>query len=305
MSDEISEHWYRILILVDEADAERASSVLWNLGAAGVEVRDRETFVEEDDAPPLPEGTAELSTFFSADAPVEPDTLFARVEEAMTAEGIGIETGDAYEFTDTSWKTGWKDYFKPVELSPRVIVGPPWEDFEAPEGGTRLVIEPGMAFGTGGHETTQLCATILDEMLRRTPGLDILDVGCGSAILSMLARRLRAGDVIGVDHDPTAVEVARENLEVNDLEGQVDLSTTPVEDVEGTFDVVVANILTHILLDIRPGLQARVSSDGALILSGITDAQIASIRQAFGGEGWTEDDFRQDGDWCAIVYRRA
>jgi ribosomal protein L11 methyltransferase len=305
MSEDTSEHWYRVLILVDESDAERASSSLWNLGAAGVEVRDRETFIEDDDAPPLPEGTAELSTFFSASEPIEPDTMYARVEEAMSAERIAIQNGDAYEFTDTSWQTSWKDYFHPVQLSPRVIVGPPWEDFEAPEDGTRLVIEPGMAFGTGGHETTQMCATLLDERLADTPGLDILDVGCGSAILSMLARRLGAGEVVGVDHDATAIEVAEENLVVNDLAGRIDLSTTPVDQVEGTFDVVVANILTHILLDIRPGLQARVADDGVLMLSGITDEQIASIRDAFGAAGWAEEDFRQDGEWCAIVYSRA
>lgn len=305
MTESSDDNWYRVLLLVDEADGERAASSLWNLGAAGVEIRDRETFVEADDAKPVPEGKAELSTFFSSDRPVEPESVYARVEEALAAERIVIDTGEAYEFTDTSWQTSWKDYFQPVHLSSRCIVGPPWETFDAPDDGIKLIIEPGMAFGTGGHETTQLCATLLDERLAARRGLDVLDVGCGSAVLSMLARRLGAGRVVGIDNDPTAIDVARENLAVNDMVDDLELSITPVDQIDDVFDIVVANILTHVLLDLRDALRSRVAPAGELILSGITTQQLDSIRDAFADDGWIESDVRVDGEWCAITLHRS
>src|SRR5699024_1151004 len=147
------------------------------------------------------------------------------------------------------------------------------EEFKAPAGGTKLVIEPGMAFGTGTHETTQLCAAKLDRLLADAPEdqppPSVLDVGCGSAILSMLAARLGAQPVVGIDVDPVAVEVARQNLACNELTEQVDLSTRPLAKIARHYDLVVANILTHILLELRDDLLQRVRPGGTLLLSGI------------------------------------
>lgn len=302
---EHEEFWYRLDILVEEDRALDALALLWELDAAGVEVQDRDTYADDESIPPTPEGANRLTAYFQrAGHGAEYEIEQEAVNLLSDADIITMSITCA-PYTDRSWETAWKDYFHPTRMSPRAVVGPPWEDFEAPEGGTRLVIEPGMAFGTGTHETTQLCAEVLDGLLAESDeALSVLDVGCGSAILSMIAKRLGAGRVVGVDVDPTAVEVAQKNLVVNDLEGQIELSTTPVDQIDVRFDVVVANILTHILLHIREGLQKTVAPGGRLVLSGITNEQVDQVREAFVAPGFEEVAVRQRGDWVMFELRR-
>ena len=299
------QHWYRFVGLVDDDEVEEASTQLWTLGAAGVEVRDRETFVDDESAPPLPEGRAEVEAFFCSENSVDPSTWKQRVTDAFVSANVPLENPRAYAFTDTSWKTSWKDYFQPLQLSPRSVVGPPWESFEAPGDSVSLVIEPGLAFGTGSHETTQLSATFLDARLEEIDGdADVLDVGCGSAILSMLASRLGARRVVGVDIDESALEVARENLDKNQLTGRVELTSSGVDTIEETFDVVVANILSHVLIDIREHLRERVRVGGWLILSGATSEQIEDLQRAFGGEGWRQTRIDDKNGWAALEFQK-
>lgn len=304
MSDD-NQNWYRLELLVESDQAVTATSILWEFDAAGVEVQDRETYMEDETIPPVPEGTSRLVAFFQRPGPQEAAKLQQDIAEATQSAGIVPLMLECARYTDKSWETAWKDYFKPMELSPRVIVGPPWEDFEAPEGGTKIVIEPGMAFGTGTHETTQLCAEKIDRLLAEAgEAQTVLDIGCGSAILSMIARRLGAERVEGIDIDETAIEVAQENLRVNDLAGEVELSTTPVDELEETYDIVIANILTHILLHIREGLQERVAPGGILLLSGITDEQVDEVREAFVGGEFLEVGMAQKGEWVCFELRR-
>lgn len=302
---ESSDNWYRLDVLLEEDRAIDAVTMLWELDAAGVEIQDRETYIEDDSMPPVPEGTNRLVAYFQRPDLEAAGELEQEIVNQLTRAELVPLSIRCEHYTDRSWETSWKDYFKPAQIAPRVTVGPPWEDFDAPEDGTKIVIEPGMAFGTGTHETTQLCAEKIDRMLLEAgEPLTVLDVGCGSAILSMIARRLGAARVVGVDVDETAVEVARENLKVNDLAGQIELSTTPADEIDEQFDVVIANILTHILLFLREALQARVAPDGVLLLSGITEEQTDEIREAFGGEGWVESGFDQKGEWVSFEFRR-
>jgi ribosomal protein L11 methyltransferase len=180
------------------------------------------------------------------------------------------------------------------------MVGPPWENFDAPPNGCKVIIEPGMAFGTGTHETTQLCAQILDDLLDGAHPLSVLDVGCGSAILSILAAHLGASPILGTDIDAHAVWVARDNLRINEVEDRVELVTTPVEDIAGQYDIVVANIIAHILLVLREGIQARVAPGASLILGGITELSEEAIIEAFVTPGWRLVDRRQGGEWISM-----
>lgn len=304
MTDE-NENWYRLELLIEVGHTVTATSILWEFDAAGVEVQDHETYMEDETIPPVPEGTNRLVAFFQRPGPREAAELEQDVTDALQSAGIVPLALECARFTDKSWETAWKDYFKPAQISPRVVVGPPWEDFEAPEDSTKIVIEPGMAFGTGTHETTQLCAEKIDRLLAEAgEPQTVLDVGCGSAILSMIAHRLGADVVDGIDVDETAVEVARENLRVNDLAGDIELSTTPVDAMEKTYDIVIANILTHILLHIREGLQQRVAPGGILLLSGITDEQVDEVREAFVGGDFSEVGMTQKGEWVCFELRR-
>ncbi|AWV89241.1 50S ribosomal protein L11 methyltransferase [Bradymonas sediminis] len=304
MADEL-ENWYRLTLLVDAAGGDHAAAILWEHEVGGVEMYDAETYAEDQSIPPVPDGTNRLIAYIEQDSPEQAEQSRDAIVASLTESGLPPISVQFGSFTDTSWQTAWKDFFKPTVMSKRAIVGPPWEEFEAPEGGTKIVIEPGMAFGTGTHETTQLCGEKIDRLLGEADSpQSLLDVGCGSAILSMIAARLGAAPVFGVDNDAHAVEVAKENLEVNQLGGAIDLSTRELSTFDETFDIVVANILTPILISLRDDLIARVRPGGTLLLSGITDVQVDSIREAFVGSELRELDLAQKGEWVCFELQR-
>ena len=288
--------WLRAEFLTDDADG--LAAFLQHKGALGVEVQDQETFMEGADFPPVPDGKARVIAYFddTADAPT--------LEAALTSlKGGQLQSFGAY--SDRTWETAWMDYFKPQLISPRVAVGPPWDPPTAPASGIALTIEPGMAFGTGTHETTGLCAVLIDDLLKSRDVDDLLDVGCGSAILSMLASGLGVPRVAGIDIDAVAVGVAKENIEKNGFtEEEIQLSTTPLAGVPGDFDVVVANILAHILIALAPDLLARVRPGGELILSGIDEQRLDAVREAFASPEFDEVLCQQRGEWFALQLRR-
>ncbi|TXD38361.1 50S ribosomal protein L11 methyltransferase [Lujinxingia vulgaris] len=290
--------WIRAEMLVPIAQTD--SHVLWELGALGVEVQDRDTFMEDAPFAPLPDGMNRLIAFFDQGEEAVEALAQTIVDRLQGAQIVAIAP-----YNDRSWETAWMRFFRPVRLSRRVVAGPPWEELETPEDGMTITIEPGMAFGTGTHETTQLCAAMLDELLDARTSPTVLDVGCGSAILAMLASGLGAGHVVGVDVDATAVEVAKDNLRANGFsDEQIALSTTPLARVEGDFDIVVANILAHILLGMRDALLSHVAPGGDLLLSGIPDFERDRLIEAFSEPGFTLIEHRQRGEWVALHLRR-
>lgn len=280
--------WYRLEVLTTESEV--AAQALWDAGALGVEVQDQATFMEGKFGP-VPDGQARLIAFF--DAPFSTDALrFAH------------DVVSNQRFDDRSWETAWMEHFKPITVSRRAIVGPPWESFDAPVDGVKVVIEPGMAFGTGTHETTGVCATLIDELLDEDNGLpgSLLDVGCGTGVLSMIARGLGVPVVHGIDHDPIAIDVARDNLAKNGYD-DVEVSTRTLSQL-GVYDVVVANILAHILLTLSDDLHARVAPGGTLVASGITDVQADDFLRDFARPGFDLVERRDRGEWVALVWRR-
>lgn len=280
--------WYRLELLTREP--ETVASGLWGRGALGVEVQDRDTFMEDGSIAPVPDGVARLIAFF--DRPFDDhDSL-----------GDDVEVISNTRFDDRSWETAWKKYFKPVQLSRRSIVGPPWETFDAPSDGVRIEIEPGLAFGTGTHETTGVCAELLDEVIAGREVSSMLDVGCGTGVLAMIAAGLGVSAISAVDNDPIAVEVAIENLRRNKLQSAVHVSGTPLPRL-GVYDLVVANILAHILLRLRTDLHARVASGGTLITSGITTDQADEFQREFADPEFALIERRDRGEWVAFVWQ--
>ena len=284
--------YYRVELLT--GDAEHLIPSIWGAGALGVEVQDHDTFMENDAIAPVPEGKTRIIAFYSApfDESQLPDRRATVVSNAR--------------YDERGWETAWMKYFRPVPTSRRSIVGPPWEEFEAPADGVKVVIEPGMAFGTGTHETTGLCAELVDEELDRRPAdaSTVLDVGSGTGVLSMIAVGLGASDVAGVDVDENAVAIATENLRLNQMAGRARFSSTPLPRL-GTFDIVVANILATILLRIQDDLVPRVRRGGALILSGITTEQVEGFVADFDAGELQLAERRDRGEWVALVFRRA
>jgi ribosomal protein L11 methyltransferase len=165
-----------------------------------------------------------------------------------------------------------------------------------------VVLDPGMAFGTGTHPTTALCLGAVDEFLLARPGASLLDVGTGSGLLAIAARKLGAGRVAATDDDPTAVEVARQNAARN--RADVEVGGAPLSEVRGPFDLVVANILASTLVDLAPALSRQVAPGGQLLLAGLLEGQAEEVRRAFIATGLAAMEERRDGEWVLLVMGR-
>jgi ribosomal protein L11 methyltransferase len=273
----------------------------------GTELVDEEV-ASRTDVPERPHDPGTVVAYFERPHPEAIPGIRSAVADALQMiEDADWQVAECERYTDDSWKERWKEYFEPIRLSERIGVGPPWRADEIPEpdGGTALVVEPGMAFGTGQHETTRLAGRMLDDRLgRATSGDSVLDVGCGSGILSMAAAALGASEVRSIDVDDEAVDAVRDNLERNGLHGSVDPSTTPLADIDGSYELVVANILAPVLLELRPDLFARVGTGGELLVSGLTVEDEHEFRDEFVPRRWRVVERRQLGEWVGLACRR-
>lgn len=279
---------WSLTVELDAALAEERAAELFDLGASGVEIRDGEG-TPMPGIPMPPPGRALLVAWF-ADHP---------------AAGSAQETfgGTLAEVPDKDWGEGWKKDFKPLDVG-RVRVRPSWIAEPTPAGRVEVVLDPGMAFGTGSHATTSLCLGALSDVLGGRPGAAVLDVGTGSGLLAIAARKLGAGRVAANDNDPVAVEVARENAARNGA--ALELTLDPVEGIAGTFDVVVANILANVLVELAPALCAKVAPGGVLLLSGILGPQEDEVRRAQVAQGLVPvaGGDRREGEWSLLALRR-
>jgi ribosomal protein L11 methyltransferase len=279
---------WSLTVELDAALAEERSAELFDLGASGVEVRDGEE-TPMPGIPSPPPGRALLVAWFAV-----------RSDAAAAQEELG---GAVAEVPDEDWGEGWKKDFKPLDVG-RVRVRPSWIDEPTPAGKVEVVLDPGMAFGTGSHATTSLCLAALSDVLGARPGATVLDVGTGSGLLAIAARKLGARRVAANDNDPVAVDVARENAERNAV--ALELTVAPVEAIAGTFDVVVANILANVLVDLAPSLCAKVAPGGVLLLSGILGPQEDEVRRAQVAQGLVPlpGGDRREGEWSLLALRR-
>lgn len=204
------------------------------------------------------------------------------------------------------WSSNWKTHFKPLHIGRRLVILPSWEEVSPSPDQLLLRIDPGMAFGTGGHETTRLCLEVLEMSINSFGAAppSLLDLGTGSGILAMAAALLGAGRVLALDIDPEAVAVARENLLSNRLEGRIECGVAPLESVAEYFDIIVANILAEELVRLAPALAARLNPGGELILSGILAEKEDAVRSGFALQSLRFVETRCAGDWVAMLYRR-
>lgn len=290
----MSESLFCIEIELPVADADTEAHIedaIWEVGAPGVERQDDTTFSQLVEEPnPRPAGAVRWRIY------MEPPEAPRTVEDAYRSAVGDIAQVRSWTLDDLSFLTNWKQFFRPTQVSPRFVVHPPWEVPEVADTVHRLQIEPGMAFGTGTHETTRLCLRAIDRLV--TGPCSVFDVGCGSGVLSIAAAKLGATPVLGVDHDPIAVRASVENAEINGIEASFDAN--PITPCRGTFDLVVANILPHILVDLRDAIVPHVAADGVLVLSGITTEQRERVRAAYEAAGLRCEREDQDGEWWAL-----
>jgi len=298
--------WHELQLRIPAAGVDLASYLLTEIGCQGVvtSVRKLDTFI-----PPDPneadQGDQLLQAYFPPE--IEPAGLLAAWQEQLpqlTALLPGWQPAEPElrKVRQEDWSEGWKQHFSGFRVG-RLLIKPSWE--ETPAGTAELVMEidPGMAFGTGTHATTRLCLEALAQELALRPDARVLDVGTGSGILAIAAAKLGAAEVLGNDIEAEACRIARENAELNGVARQVRITTEPLEDLNGHFDIVLANILAEENIRLASALTARLAPGGALILSGILAEKQELVCSAFAGFDLSAPVIHQHEEWVAICYQ--
>jgi len=227
------------------------------------------------------------------DHPIEAAAWLA---ERMAAENIPHEIA-ILACRSEDWENNWKAYFHPIPVGERLLIQPVWEEPADPQGRAVLLIEPGLAFGSGSHATTRLCMEALERAI--TPGCSVLDVGCGSGILSVAAMLLGAGRVLGVDIDPMAVECARENAERNAVPCEFIRGDLAVN-VSGPFDVVVSNIVADAIISLSEQIARHLAPGGTWISAGIIDTREEDVLAALNANNWRITDRHEEEGWVCL-----
>jgi ribosomal protein L11 methyltransferase len=253
-----------------------------------------------------------VRTFLAA-ADTSPETL-GHIRTGLWALGKLRHVGELTitERAEEDWANAWKAHYYTHRIGERVTVRPPWHESEPEPDQVMIVLDPGMAFGTGLHPSTRLCVLALEQELQAGDrvldvGNRVLDVGTGSGILAIAAAKLGAARIDAVDIEPVAVRSTRENAERNGVGGQIQVelgSVGPGEPFQGTYDLVLANIIARILIDLAPHLMAAVAPGGTLVLSGIISMREPAVRRAFDATGLVFDRQLQIEDWLVMIYRR-
>lgn len=220
--------------------------------------------------------------------------------ENMTLGRLYVE---ARMVDDEDWKDRWKEYFKPVRITERLVIKPSWESFEdRQEGDVIIELDPGMAFGTGTHETTWLCLELMEKYLK--PGDAVLDVGCGSGVLSVAAGLLGAERVLAVDLDPEAVGVTKENAAKNGLSKIIEAVPGDLtRDVDFRADLTVANLMADLVIRLGETVGKNLKGEGVLIASGILCQRRDEVTAALESRGFEILSVPEKGEWCAVAAR--
>lgn len=277
-------------VLVDTTpdDADVLSYELFELGAQGVEERDDSTLVKGAGG-----GKVTLVASFGSEEEAKQAIANLPAENNPRLEEV---IGDA-------WRDAWKEHFRPFTLAKGLVIRPPWEPYEAKAGEHVLELEPGRAFGTGLHETTSLVCQALASRENELKNALVLDIGCGSGILSLAALVYGAERCVCVDIDPDSVDVTNENAARNQMSARIAASTTDVSQMTDVGDVVLANIEARVLIPMMNDLVKRVRPGGLLILSGILVPQKNDVLAAYGALQLLEAP--EKGEWIALVLKKA
>ncbi|MEI3518423.1 MAG: 50S ribosomal protein L11 methyltransferase [Clostridia bacterium] len=212
---------------------------------------------------------------------------------------------EAVPVDDEDWKDKWKENFKPTKITEKLVVKPTWEEYQAADGEVVLQIDPGMAFGTGTHETTSLCLKLMEKYLGDDPaGKTVLDVGCGSGILSIAAALLGCREVTGIEIDEDAVNVAGENVALNEVADAVKIMQGDlVKGIDVKADIIVANLMADLVMMLAESAKEHLADGGVFISSGILVEKRDKVAEAVKAAGFEIVEIAEDGEWCAIVAR--
>lgn len=320
--------WHEITVYTTEEASEIISHFFHEYGAGGVAIEESGTLNKPRDTSlgqwyelplnDIPEGQAVLKAYFSESVDVQ-DVLARMKVETEKLPGFGIDPGEPRwelrEVDEEDWANAWKQYYKPVHITPRLAIKPTWEPYEPQAGEIVIEMDPGMAFGTGTHATTALCLRELERVVQN--GDHVVDVGTGSGILAVAAAKLGASRVLALDLDPVAVSSARENIRLNGLDNVITVRESDLlsvvkrtDDPDSAFtsifpvQVAVANILAEIIVTFVDDVYEALASGGTYIVSGVIKKKEDDVVRALRNARFTIERISYEEDWVAIVARK-
>lgn len=315
--------WKKFTLQTTTEAVDYISSLFDEIGIQGIEIEDNVPLTESetkgmfiDILPELPpdDGSAKVSFYLDDDDNAE--EILKEVREGLEELRRYVEVGDgtiiASETEDRDWINNWKQYFKPFTVD-HILIKPTWEEIPKEHEDKLLIqIDPGTAFGTGKHETTQLCIRQLEKYVK--PGVKVLDLGTGSGILGITALKLGADYVFGTDLDENAITAVHENLAANDIpeekfqviQGNI-IDEKPVQDAAGyeCYDIAVANILADIIIMIQREVPVHIKKGGIFITSGIIDMKEQAVKDALSAnEAFEILEITRQGEWVSVTARK-
>lgn len=290
--------WNEIDLIVSPEATDLVALLLYECGSSG-------SIIHDDEADEL--GRIRITAYFPPEQKDAVETVRKHMKDlAQRSASMGKWQIRSTQADDTDWLYAWQAYFHPKKISSHFWAAPAWEPASPGEGEQVISIEPGMAFGSGFHDTTCMCVQYLEETVQ--PGDEVFDIGTGTGILAVAAAKLGAGHVVAVDFDEKAVAQAVINANLNNVSHIIDVYNSDllsaISEDSPKARVVVANLVTNAVLDLLPSLAPYMEKDGILIASGIIDERIEEVRNAAGQHGFAwEDECLQNG-WYAVRMRR-
>lgn len=309
--------WIELIIHTTTAGSEPVSDILMESGASGTMIEDKADIPD----PSKPHGIWEIidpklletmpedvlvHAWFENNAglPSLVEKIRNRLAElSFSRDEMGSLLLDTVSVNDESWKDTWKKYYKPFYAGKHLLIKPTWEPFDPKPDDLVIEIDPGMAFGSGTHETTGMCLSLLEEIIKG--GEEIIDVGTGSGILAIGAALLGAGHVLAIDIDPDAVKVAAENVQHNHVDQLVSVQQGNLLDrVSDVCDICVANIISDVIISFAAPLMSHIRPGGLFLCSGIVSVRADEVAQALTDAGYEILRRETKGEWTAFLSRR-
>lgn len=305
--------WIEVRVITKSEALEPVSGIFYGLDCKGVAIEDPNDILEREQGPLTWDfadinvlehkgKVAVVKAYFSEEDNI--NEILTYINEKMDElKELGIDTGlakvESEKMFEEDWANNWKKYYKPTKVGQKIVVKPIWEEYQ--EQGDEKVIEldPGMAFGTGTHETTRMCIQSLEEYVKADS--TVFDVGCGSGILAIAAAKLGAKMAVGVDLDPVAVESAKENVGYNNLDNIQILYGNLVEVIDGKAEIVVANIIAEVICILTEDVKRVLKDNGYFITSGIIHDRVEMVTKKLEETGFEVIEINKDGEWNCIV----
>ena len=310
--------WQEVQIKTTREAEDAISELFYASGAKGVVIESTEDLMLVKEDPTvnyiderlltMDPDTSIISGYFSEELDLDECTykLFSGIKKLPE---YGLNPGacevSITEMMDEDWANSWKQFYKPTKVGKNIVIKPTWEEYEPKEDDVIVNMDPGMAFGTGTHETTQLCVAAMEKVIKKDDV--VFDIGCGTGILSIVAAELGCKNIIGIDLDPVAVKVARENIELNKVENCIEVREGNLVEVlkpDEKADVIVANILAEAIVELSAEIKPFLKENGFFVSSGIITDRLEMVLEALKENGFEVESIKSMGEWNSIIAKQ-